>query len=229
MNRKEQFKQISFSTADQRNRRRQEGAQLRKEKRDKILSSKRVRFSESEDSENVEDFSVKQVQEFTRLIQKSDDKMIEYLRNLRKAFTQGSQLISSFLGVEQSLRAMVGHLTGRNAQLQLEAAWCITNMATGSHEDTVVVTKASAPYLITFLSGSNVLLQDQCAWALGNMAGDSLECREILTAQGIIPPMVNLLKVNVGEQWSGGKKMRITRDYFECMEMYIKVCGFYAC
>ncbi|KAJ7370277.1 hypothetical protein OS493_033357 [Desmophyllum pertusum] len=56
------------------------------------------------------------------------------------------------------------------------------------------VLKASAAYLVTYLSGQNVQLQDQCAWALGNFSGDSQECRDILRAQGIIVPMVNLLK-----------------------------------
>ena len=94
---------------------------------------------------------------------------------------------------------MVGHLTSKNAHFQLEAAWCITNLATGVHEDTLKVLKASAAYLITYLitylSGQHVQLQDQCAWALGNFSGDSQECRNILRAQGIVVPMVNLLKV----------------------------------
>ena len=197
MNRKDLYKNSASKPEDQRDKRRQEGALIRKEKREKVLSSKRVRLSDGDEYGEPADFSVEQVREFARFIQKSDEKTVEHLKNLRKSFAQGSLLISAFLGVEQSLRAMIGHLTGRHSQLQLEAAWCITNMAAGSHEDTMVVTKAAAPYLITFLSGSNVLLQDQCAWALGNMSGDSLECREILIAQGIIPPLINLLKVNI--------------------------------
>jgi len=37
--------------------------------------------------------------------------------------------------------------------------------------------------------------QDQCAWAIGNLAGGNTECREILQAQGSVPPLINLLKV----------------------------------
>lgn len=193
MDRKEQYKHTSASMEAQRSRRRGQEAELRKNKRDKILSSKRVRFSEA--GELDEDFTTDQVRELAMAIRKSDSSILNSLRNLRKAFAQGSELISAFLGVEGSLRAMIGHLTGKNAQIQLEASWCITNLSAGTHEDTLKVLKASAPYLITYLSGQNIALQDQCAWALGNMSGDSQECREILQAQGIVVPMVNLLKV----------------------------------
>jgi len=194
MDRKDQYKTSGHNVTSQRSKRRDQEAEIRKEKRDKLLSSKRIRFSEIENDCEIEDYTVEQVQELARTIQKSDKNILNSLKSLRKAFTQGSELISAFLAVDNSLRALVGHLTGNNAQLQLEAAWCITNLATGVHDDTMKVLKASAAYLITYLSGQNVQLQDQCAWALGNFSGDSQECREILRAQGIIVPMVNLLK-----------------------------------
>lgn len=197
MDRRDQYKTTGQNLASQRSKRRDLETEIRKEKREKLLSSKRIRFSEAElesDCE-VEDYTADQVQELARAIQKSDKNNLTSLKNLQKAFSQGSEMISAFLRVDNSLRAMVGHLTCNNAQFQLEAAWCITNLATGVHEDTMKVLKASAAYLITYLSGQNVQLQDQCAWALGNFSGDSQECRDILRAQGIVAPMVNLLKV----------------------------------
>lgn len=197
MDRKDQYKTSGHNVTTQRSKRRDQEAEIRKEKREKLLSSKRVRFSEIENDCEVEDYTVEQVQELAKTIQKSDKNILNSLKNLRKAFALGSELISVFLAVDNSLRALVGHLTGNNAQLQLEAAWCITNLATGVHDDTMKVLKASAAYLITYLTGQNVQLQDQCAWALGNFSGDSQECRDILRAQGIIVPMVDLLKVFV--------------------------------
>ena len=195
MDRKDQYKTTGQNVASQRSKRRDQETEIRKEKREKLLSSKRIRFSEVESDYEVEDYTADQVQELARAIQKSDKNNLTNLKNLQKAFSQGSELISAFLRVDNSLRAMVGHLTCNSAQFQLEAAWCITNLATGVHEDTMKVLKASAAYLITYLSGQNVQLQDQCAWALGNFSGDSQECRDILRAQGIVAPMVNLLKV----------------------------------
>ncbi|KAK3745821.1 hypothetical protein QZH41_017144 [Actinostola sp. cb2023] len=196
MNRKDLYKQGVHSTNDRRNRRRELDADLRRERREKLLTSKRVRFAEEveADEENIEEFTVEQVREFAKAIQRHDNNTLHCLRSLRKAFAQGSELIHVFLRVENGLRAVVTHLTGNNVDLQLEAAWCVTNLSAGTHEDTMAVLKASAPYLITYLSGQNLQLQDQCAWALGNMSGDSVECRDMLRSQGIIVPMVNLLK-----------------------------------
>lgn len=197
MNRKDLYKQGVHSISNQRTRRREQEADLRKERRERLLTSKRIRFAEEvEAEENAEEFTADQVCEFAKAIQKHDQNTLHCLRSLRKAFAQGSALISAFLGVQNGLRAMVTHLTGHNIDLQLESAWCITNMSAGTHEDTLTVLKATAPYLITYLSGQNVQLQDQCAWALGNMSGDSVECRDLLRSQGIIGPMVNLLKVS---------------------------------
>ncbi|XP_068689862.1 uncharacterized protein [Montipora capricornis] len=194
MDRRDQYKSCGVNVVPLRNKRRDQEVELRKEKREKLLSSKRIRFSEIESDCDGEDYTADQVKDLARAIQKSDNNNLNNLKILRKAFSQGSELISCFLKEDNSLRAMVGHLTSNNAHFQLEAAWCITNLATGVHEDTLKVLKASAAYLITYLSGQNVQLQDQCAWALGNFSGDSQECRNILRAQGIVVPMVNLLK-----------------------------------
>ncbi|XP_032217708.2 importin subunit alpha-2 [Nematostella vectensis] len=195
MNRKDLYKQGGHSVQAQRSRRRGQEADLRKERRERLLSSKRIRFAEEEAEE--EDFTVEQVRDYAKAIQKYDSNTLHCLRSLRKAFAQGSELISAFMGVENGLRSVVGYLTGHNIDLQLEAAWCITNLSAGTHEDTLRVLKAAAPYLITYLSGQNLSLQDQCAWALGNMSGDSVECRDLLRAQGIVPPMANLLKSEI--------------------------------
>ena len=195
MDRRGAYKPSGASVEAQRDKRRDQETEIRKKKREKLLGSKRIRFSDIEVDSHVEEFTVEQVRNLAKAIQKSDKNNLNTLKSLRKAFGQGSELISAFLTADNSLRAIVDHLSCSDTELQLEAAWCITNLATGMHEDTMKVLKASSSYLITYLSGQNVQLQDQCAWALGNLAGDSQECRDILRAQGIIVPMVNLLKV----------------------------------
>jgi hypothetical protein len=97
--------------------------------------------------------------------------------------------------VDNALQALIGLLTGHDSDLQLEAAWCITNISAGMHEHASLVLRLAAPYLITYLSSGNSLMQDQCAWALGNVAGDSAECRDTLKKQGVVEPLISLLKV----------------------------------
>lgn len=96
--------------------------------------------------------------------------------------------------VENSLQCIVGLLTGSDETLQLEAAWCLTNISAGTSDHAMAVANTAAPYLINFLTSGNPWLQDQCAWALGNLAGDSPECRNVLYTQGIVLPIVKLMQ-----------------------------------
>ena len=82
-------------------------------------------------------------------------------------------------------------------QLQVEAAWCLTNLAASTHKHAVQIAKICGAYLITYLQSSNVILQDLCAWTVGNLAGDCEECRCIVIDQGAVHSLVKLLKVIV--------------------------------
>ncbi|KAH3745844.1 importin subunit alpha-2 [Pelomyxa schiedti] len=96
-----------------------------------------------------------------------------------------------------TMQRILSYLTGTDADLQLYATWCITNIAAiGSHEQTQSIMLA-APYLIAFLSCPNAALQEQASWALGNIAGDSITFRNTIRANGAILPLVSLLKSKV--------------------------------
>lgn len=73
-------------------------------------------------------------------------------------------------------------------QTQLQACWCVSNIAASISNHTREATVAS-PYLITFLASENAYLQDHSATALANIAGDSPACRDQLVAQGAVPPV----------------------------------------
>lgn len=61
--------------------------------------------------------------------------------------------------MENALQCLVGVLTGADADLQLEAAWCVTNISAGTHEHALAIVKSAAPYLVTYLSSSSPQLQ----------------------------------------------------------------------
>ncbi|XP_064612301.1 uncharacterized protein LOC135476260 [Liolophura sinensis] len=192
MDHRKQYKHKASDVNKIRDRRRQQDSEARREKREKVLSAKRFRFgSGGEDSDEITEA---EVVASTKELMKSGEHRKGCLRCLRKAFAQGTVYIDAFLGVENSLQCLVGILSGSDSDLQLEAVWCVTNIAAGMHDHAMLIIKNAAPYLITFLSSNSPELQGQSAWALGNLAGDSLECREILQAQGVIQPLVRLLK-----------------------------------
>jgi importin subunit alpha-6/7 len=79
-------------------------------------------------------------------------------------------------------------------KIQYEAAWCLTNIASGNNDQVQVLLKNGAiKAFIMLLNSPHLSVVDHAIWGLGNIAGESHLIRDLVLNEDAVLPISNIL------------------------------------
>jgi len=200
-NRLKNFKNKGKDNDELRRRRNEVSVELRKNKKDDMLS-KRRNVGPAEDEplsplqDNKQPTPQLSIEEIQNGIQSSDSyKQLQATQAARKILSRERNPpidVMINLGILPRLVEFLGHV-GVPA-LQFESAWALTNIASGTPDQTkAVVNSGAVPHFVKLLRSPDQNVQEQAVWALGNIAGDGPTMRDYVINNGVIPPLLALV------------------------------------
>lgn len=193
------FKNKGWTDAgESRQRRKEGGVALRKEKRNETMLKRRNIPDEeylNESSEQTTDTKM-DLQSLVKEAQSTDPNVrLSCVQQARKELSKGNNPPIDELIQAGIVPILVDCLDDdENAALQFEATWALTNIASGTSDQThEVVSKGAVPKFVRLLTSPHEHVREQSVWALGNIIGDGPECRDFVIHHGVVEPIISFV------------------------------------
>ncbi|KAK6202252.1 importin alpha subunit [Scheffersomyces amazonensis] len=198
-----------FQNDELRRRRETHQVDLRKQKREEVLAKRRNYLNEANDSEEEDEDTTninsdenqfysklhEDLPQMMAMIQSNDfDSQLNATIKFRQILSREHNPPIDLVIHSGVIPILVEFMKESHPDmLQLEAAWALTNIASGNSEQTRVVVEAEAvPLFVKLLYSQSLEVKEQAIWALGNVAGDSSENRDYVLACGAMEPVLLL-------------------------------------
>lgn len=212
-----------FQTDELRRRRETHQVDLRKQKRDEVLAKRRnfntgaFEGNDSEGEDEIEEgmldgsrgganaeqhdetqFYAKLTQDLPRLvemIQSSNfDSQLQATVRFRQILSREHNPPINLVIGSGVIPTLVEFMRPNHPDiLQLEAAWALTNIASGSYDQTRTVVESGAiPLFVGLLLSDSPEVKEQAIWALGNVAGDNADYRDFVLQCNAMEPVLKL-------------------------------------
>ncbi|XP_073989130.1 karyopherin subunit alpha [Rhodnius prolixus] len=199
-NRLRHFKSRGIDSEEMRRRRNEVSVELRKMKKEEQLLKRRNISLRDEPTSPLQESNAQvptTIEEITAGMQSSDENL-QFLATqaARKTLSREKNPPIDILINSGLVPRCIEFLSCfNNPPLQFEAAWALTNVASGTSEQTMAVVKGGAvPKLVDLLSSPELNVAEQAVWALGNIAGDGAISRDLVLQHNAMPALLGLIK-----------------------------------
>lgn len=195
------FKNRGKDQDEMRRRRNEVTVELRKNKREESLQKRRnVPIGDSTDEEECVYLGSNDLMTLVTSAQSPDPNIkLAAVQKARKMLSSDRNPPIDLLIESGVLPILVQCLqSSENTQLQFEAAWALTNIASGTSAQTKAVVEAGAvPYFLQLLSSKQQNVCEQAVWALGNVIGDGPGLRDYVIQLGVVQPLLSFITSEV--------------------------------
>lgn len=195
---------------DECRRRRQDvTVQLRKSKKEDTVQKKRniiasdaAETNSQEGAEGVDESKTKH-QSIAELVQNASSQdpqtKLQAVQATRKLLSSDKNPPIDQIIQANMLPILVDCLTKDDQpSLQFEAAWALTNIASGSSLQTQSVVSAGAiEHFLRLLKSPHQNVCEQAVWALGNIIGDGPQCRDLVISLGVVEPLLHFINPDI--------------------------------
>ena len=188
---------------EMRRRRNEVTVELRKNKRDDTLNKKRnVPNTEdtTDDETDRDNLSTASLETIVERAKNSDPStQLAAVQAARKLLSSDRNPPIDALILSGILPVLVGCLSSTDQPaLQFEAAWALTNIASGTSQQTQAVVAAGAvPLFLELLNSPHQNVCEQAVWALGNIIGDGPHLRDYVIQLGVVQPLLTFINPEI--------------------------------